>query len=53
MNCLTQYKKFGMKSPEQLREEEDKRLAEHYALTSKIADAKIPKQPEKKPDSKP
>jgi hypothetical protein len=36
-----------------LREEEDKRLAEHYALTSKIADAKIPKQPEKKPDPKP
>jgi hypothetical protein len=28
---------------------EDKRLAEHYALTSKIADGKV-KQPEKKPE---
>jgi hypothetical protein len=36
-----------MKSPDQLREEEDKRLAEYYALTSKIQpESKAPpKQP--------
>lgn len=28
-------------------------MAEHYALTSKAAESKIPKQPEKKPDPKP
>jgi hypothetical protein len=45
-----------MKSPDQLREEEDKRLAEYYVLTSKVpVEAKVPstKQPEKKPDPKP
>lgn len=56
MVCIIQYKKFGMKSPDQLREEEDKRLAEYYALTSKVELDKKPastKQPEKKPDPKP
>lgn len=29
------YEKFGMKSPDQMREEEEKREAEFYELTTK------------------